>query len=205
MVSNSMMDSAAWRDLSGTGVKLLLHLMRLSEGNNGFGHKDEPGELFLAEREAAEAIGVSRNTVSKAFDELIGHGFLRVVRQGHFQVKVRLATVWRLTFQPYPRAHQGPTNEFLKWRPEQNSRDQNLTGTGSNFGHNSGNQAITGAETDPVKIRNGRKPPNLVGSISDPHLDIPGGGIAREPAEALNPDLSTLILAGGPFPNGKAA
>ena len=108
MVLNPMMKSPAWQDLTGNAVKLLLHLMMLSEGNNGWGHKDQPGELYLSEREGASAIGISRNTASRAFRELVEHGFLRAVRTGHFQVKLRIATVWRLTFQPYPRAHQGP-------------------------------------------------------------------------------------------------
>src|SRR4051812_31924829 len=95
MVLNPMMKSAAWLDLSGTAVKLLLHLMMLSKGNNGWGHGDGGGHLFLSERDAAAAIGVARNTASRAFEELISHGFLRTVRAGHFHVKVRLATIWR--------------------------------------------------------------------------------------------------------------
>lgn len=122
--------------VSGNAVKLLLHLVKLSQGNNGWGHGGEGGELFLAEREAARAIGVSRNTASRAFAELVEHGFLRVVSAGHFQVKVKRATTWRLTFQPYPRRHQGPTNEYRQWQPEQKSRAQNLTGTGAKTGPN---------------------------------------------------------------------
>ena len=117
MVDHFLMKSPAWQDLSGNAVKLLMHLMMLSQGNNGWGHKDQQGQLFLSEREAASAIGVARNTASRAFDELIEHGFLCAVQQGHFHVKVRIATTWRLTFQPSPRRHQGPTNEWRQWRP----------------------------------------------------------------------------------------
>jgi hypothetical protein len=205
MVSYSMMDSPAWRDLSGTAVKLLLHLVKLSEGNNGYGHKDEPGELFLGERDAADAIGVARNTVSKAFEELIEHGFLRAVRRGHFKVKIRLATVWRLTFQPYPRARQGPTNEFLKWQPEQNSRAQLLKGTGSEFEHEVEFNEFTGLETAPVQMENGEKPPIQEGSKTAPHLDMPEGGGGRERAPRSNPLHFTPDSTAGRFAPGKAA
>jgi len=205
MVPNSLMNSPAWQHLSGTAVKLLLHLMKLSEGNNGWGHgKAEPGELYLGERDAAQAIGTARNTASKAFVELIEHGFLRVVRGGDFRVKIRLATVWRLTFQPYPRAHQGPTNEWRQWQPEQNSRAQKLNATGAKIGHSSENAGFTGARTDPVKTTNGGNQPIPLGSNIGPHLHLTMGGedartgddgdpeprmppqIADDPAERLN-------------------
>lgn len=117
IVDEFLMRSPAWQDLSGNAVKLLMHLMMLSQGNNGWGHKDQQGQLFLSERDAASAIGVARNTASRAFEELIEHGFLRPVEQGYFQVKIRIATTWRLTFQPYPRSQQGPTNEWRQWQP----------------------------------------------------------------------------------------
>ena len=180
MVMHSMLKSPAWQDLSGNAVKLVLHLAMLSQGNNGWGHTDEHGELFLSERDAAAAIGVSRNTASRAFAELIEHGFLRAVRAGHFAVKLKIATVWRLTFQPYPRLHQAPTNEWKDWRPEQNSRAQKLNVSGAKIGHRSGEQPITGAKTDPVKLENGRKPPSEFGSKIAPHLDIPMGGSVSE-------------------------
>lgn len=173
MVLNPMMKSPAWLDLSGNAVKLLLHLMMLSEGNNGWGHKDQSGELYLSEREAALAIGVSRNTASRTFGELVEHGFLRAVRIGHFKVKLKIATVWRLTFQPYPRSHQAPTNEWRTWRPEQNLRAQKFNGSGAKTGPHSETPRPTGAKIGSVNFGNGGKAPSHTGSIIAPHLDIP--------------------------------
>ncbi len=198
MLRYSLMDSPAWRDLSGVSVKLMLHLMRLSEGNNGWGHKDEPGRLFLSERQAAEAIGVSRNTASKAFLELITHGFLRIVQAGHFDVKVKLATVWRLTFEAYPHAHQGPTNEWLKWQPEQKSRAQKLNGSGAKIDELSANAPLTGVEIEPDNFSNGGKPRKPIGSKTAPHLDMPRGCGGREDALPANPLNSTSNSRGGP-------
>jgi hypothetical protein len=209
MVQHSLLNSPAWLDLSGVGVKLLLHLMKLSEGNNGWGHgKGEPGDLYLGERAAAQAIGVSRNTVSRAFAELIDHGFLRIVKAGHFQVKVRLATAWRLTFQPYPRSHQGPTNEWRDWQPpqppEQRSRAQKLNGTGSKIGPTPEKEAFTGSKTAPVKSVNGEKQPKLTGSIIAPHLDMPWEGKRRGPANGSSQPQVSCENCGEPFERTKA-
>ena len=217
MVLHPLMKSPAWRDLTGNAVKLVLHLMMLSQGNNGWGHKEEQGELFLSERDAASAIGVSRNTASKAFSELIAHGFLRPVRRGHFHVKLKIATVWRLTFQPYPRAHQGPTNEWRNWRPEEKSRAQELNGSGSKSGHCGDADAFTGAETGPVKMGIAGNPPSHVGSIIAPHLDIPRGCSTAESGwwgtdaalrARVSSRLATLAwLTGSPegLPNNQSA
>lgn len=199
MVQHSLMDSAAWLDLSGVAVKLLLLLMKRSEGNNGWGHKEEPGQLYLSERQAAEAIGISRNTASKALAELVEHGFLRIVQAGHFDCKVKLATIWRLTFEPYPRAHQGPTNEWLKWQPEQKARAQNLNGSGPKSDQPLSKPPTTGAKAGPDDLRNGENPPKPTGSKTAPHIDMPRGGDGRELAKASDPLVSSLHSAGGRF------
>lgn len=176
MVLHSIMNTPAWHRLSGNGVKLLLHLMKLSENNNGWGHgRAQPGELSCSERQAADAIGVARNTASRAFEELIELGFLRPVQQGYFHVKIRLATTWRLTFQPYPRNHQGPTNEYRNWRPEEKPRAQKINGTGAEIEINSRNGQIAGSKIVPVDFRNRGKPPSAPASDSEPHIDMPRG------------------------------
>ncbi|MEO5775039.1 MAG: hypothetical protein ABIQ32_13115 [Sphingomicrobium sp.] len=192
MLLHNMMNSEAWQDLSGNAVKVLLHLMKLSHGNNGYGHKAEPGQLFLSERVAAKGTGLSRNTASKALSELLDHGFLRVVCAGHFKVKLRQATIWRLTFEPYPLAHRGPTNEWRNWKPEKKLQAQNLNRTGAKIGHNPSIPAFTGLEIDPVERENSENPPNPGGSIVAPHIDIPWGASpsARTGAEVLQFDPS---------------
>jgi hypothetical protein len=112
MVLNTMQDSPAWLSLSGTAVKLWLHLAKLSKGNNGFGDdKRDRGRLYLSERQAGKAIGVSKNTAARALQELIDHGFLRLMTKGSYDVK-GIATTWRLTHQPYPHTSMAPTNEW---------------------------------------------------------------------------------------------
>lgn len=175
MVLDAMMESPAWLDLSGSAVKVFLHLIKRSKGNNGYGNaKHDRGALYLSERQAATDTGLAKGTVAKAFTELVDHGFLRLVSKGHFDVK-NLATTWRLTHQPYPQGNMGPTNEWRKWvPPEQKTQAQKLTIPGSKAGR-------SGPETDPIESRNGRKPSAPTGSETGPHIDM-------LPREGSSPD-----------------
>jgi hypothetical protein len=104
-------------------------------------------------------------------------------------VKVKLATVWRLTFEPYPHAHKGPTNEWRDWRPEQNPREQILNGSGAKTEPVNEKPTFMGANLDPDNFKNGRNPPNRTGSISAPHLDMPEGTVVRDDALGSNSSL----------------
>lgn len=174
MVMDAMMESPAWLDLSGSAVKVFLHLIKRSKGNNGFGNKHDRGALYLSERQAASDTGLAKGTVAKAFNELVDHGFLRLVSKGHFDVK-NLATTWRLTHQPYPQGNMGPTNEWRKWvPPEQNTQAQKLTRPGPKAGR-------SGPRTGPIQSKNGGKPLASIGSESGPHIDM-------LPQEGASPD-----------------
>lgn len=117
---HSMTGCAAWRDLSGNAVKLLIAMMRLEHGKNN-------GDLFMSARHAAEMIGVAKMTAHKLLIELEEHGFIRPVERGYFQVKGGPATSWRLTWLPWP-GHGGPTRDFEKWEPSGNkTRYQKLS------------------------------------------------------------------------------
>lgn len=173
MVLHAMQDSPAWRTASGNAVKLLLHLMRLSKGNNGFGDgKHDRGRLYLSEREAAAAIGVSRNTAARLFAELIELGFIRMASKGHFDVK-GVATRWRLTFQPYPHGHMAPTNEWLDWKPgEQKPQAQKLNDIGSKTEPPEKPRRRTGPKIEPV----GADSAKALGPKIEPDIDIPREG-----------------------------
>jgi hypothetical protein len=146
MITHAMMDTDAWRDLSGNAVKLLLHLVKMHNGSNN-------GDLFLAERDAAAALGIVKNTASRAFQDLVSHGFLRVSQLGSFDVKVGRATSWRLTFL-HARGN-GPTHEYRKWRPDEKSRAQNLGLAGSEIDPKSRARRSAGSKIDPANCKNG--------------------------------------------------
>lgn len=106
---HSITGTAAWVSLSGNAIKVLLAMVRLDDGSKN-------GQIFFSDRQASLETGLSRNTCSKAFRELQEKGFIRIVEKGHFDRKVRHATVWRYTWQAAP-GICGPTREFEKWRP----------------------------------------------------------------------------------------
>lgn len=195
MLFDVLVTSAPWAAASGGAIKLLVHLTLLSKGNNGYGHKGENGRLFLSERQAGLAIGVARNTASRLFAELHDLGFVRVIEAGHFQVKVRTATTWRLTFQPTPWNSQPATNEWRSWKPEQNTRAQYLNGTGAII---EPPPHATGADIGPVPaVLRSADPIALTGANTGPHIDMPRQGlVGREPR--VHPS-ACLKISGGIF------
>ena len=107
---HSITGSDAWLSLSGNATKVLIALVRLDDGSSN-------GQIFFSDRQASKATGLSRNTCIKAFRELQAKGFIRIVEKGHFDRKVRHATVWRYTWQAAP-GISPPTRDFEKWKPE---------------------------------------------------------------------------------------
>ena len=107
---HSITETAAWRDLSGNAIKVLIELVRANNGDNN-------GALFLSVRDAATLLGLSPNTAGKAFHELADHGFIAVTQKGSFSQKVRHATCYRLTWLPAPKAtKRAPTHEYKNWQ-----------------------------------------------------------------------------------------
>ena len=136
--------TAAWRALSGNAIKVLLALVRLDDGTRN-------GQIFFSDRQAATETGLSRNTCIRALAELVEKGFLRVVEKGHFDRKVRHATVWRYTWQAAP-GFGGPTRDFEKWKPDtEKSRAQILIPTGANTDKSASASTATGANNGPDK------------------------------------------------------
>jgi hypothetical protein len=181
MVLNTMQTSPAWLDLGGAAVKVLLHLMMLSKGNNGFGdEKRDRGALYLSERQAAKATGTSKNTAARALQELIDHGFLAVVTKGAYDVK-GLATTWRLTFQPYPLNGMAPTNEWRRWEPEQKPQAQKRTSLGLKTDQSDQCSAHIGAGIEPIRLEGARS----LGSNTAPHIYLPRRGRSQGSSEPI--------------------
>jgi DNA-binding transcriptional MocR family regulator len=80
---------------------------RFNGGNNG--------HIFLSHRDAAKALNMGRDTVSRYFKDLIERGFI-VVTKGHFlgPEGIGQSTHYRLT----EKAHKSKpaTKDFMKWR-----------------------------------------------------------------------------------------
>lgn len=109
-LDHSVFHSAAYRALAPVERVMLLELTGLYNGSNN-------GELWLGVRDAAKLIGVADpETAGRALKVLLDHGFVAVARPGHFNIKERHATCYRLTFLPARGA--GPTSEYRDWQAE---------------------------------------------------------------------------------------
>jgi hypothetical protein len=103
-------DSAAYRDLDPVARALYAALRRRFNGTNN-------GTIGLGCREAAEEINVTARTASRAFDDLIDHGFIRVTTNSTFHQK-RMAREWLLTELRDDRGNGVlPTKDFASWVP----------------------------------------------------------------------------------------
>lgn len=121
-LSHGMLDSQAFRALSPNAVTLLVKMMRLYNGYNN-------GDIGMGCRAAAEAVGIGKTAASKALDELVEHGFLKITKNSAFNMKQRVSRRWALTCWPL-RAGDPPTNDWRTWKPV-NPEDGSRTGTDS--------------------------------------------------------------------------
>jgi len=112
---HSVTSCAAWQDLSGNAVKLLIALLRMDKGGDN-------GSLFLSVRMAADMIRVHRNTAVRLFQELEDHGFIAPTDKGHFRIKGGAATTWRVTWLGAP--GYPPTRDFERWTPETGNKSR---------------------------------------------------------------------------------
>lgn len=104
-LSYAQLKSEAWRNLSGSAVRVYLELhTRYNGGNNG--------SITLSYAEAAAALGLGKATVQRAYKELVEHGFLALENEGNWYH--RKAHEWRLTTKPMQgaRGKVTPTNDW---------------------------------------------------------------------------------------------
>ena len=121
----ALLASEAYRSLSPGARAMLVEVNRLYMGFNN-------GELFLAQRKAAELVGVANHITAAGYlRELQDRGFIRPKIKGSFDNKTRLATTWVLTQHRYN--EQPPTRDFMRWKPaaEQKQRVQKSSQPGA--------------------------------------------------------------------------
>jgi DNA-binding transcriptional MocR family regulator len=113
------MKNAAWRDLSATARALYVEIKARYHGTNN-------GMIGYSVRKAGEELNISKGTASRAFRELVCHGFIVAEQKGSFSYKMdaegkrkRLASEWRLTAYDSDVARDYasrlPTKEFTRW------------------------------------------------------------------------------------------
>jgi hypothetical protein len=106
-----LVQSLAWRSLSGSAVKVFLELRsRFNGGNNG--------DLSVSYTDAAKLLGLSKSTVSRAFRELEAKGFIVNTSPGSWYG--RRAATWAVTTEPLhlPCAELRARHDWKRWNGE---------------------------------------------------------------------------------------
>ena len=160
----NIMNTEAWKHLSGNSVKVLLALVVRDNSTLN-------GKISFSVREAAEAGNIAINTASRCLQELQDLGFIARTEKGAFSRKVSHASLWRYTWQPAPGCRPaGPTRDFEKWRPDEKTRTQKLTSAVSKIETGNANKAATVSK---INTAPPEEPQNCVGepiSNIDTHI-----------------------------------
>lgn len=104
------LDCAAYRDLSPDARALLVEFRALFDGRENL--------VFMGVREMIRRLGVGdHRRARKARDELVSHGFIRLVSEGAFKRKARHASEYVLTNEPLDdRPGSVAPKDFMRWR-----------------------------------------------------------------------------------------
>lgn len=110
---SAFVQTPVFRSLSGPALKLLAELHSRFNGYNN-------GKISLSYQDAADLLGLSKGTVSRAFAELQQKGFIRLRRPGQWYG--RLAAEWVLTEESLD--GQIPTRDYQQWAPPARPKKQ---------------------------------------------------------------------------------
>lgn len=111
VASRAMRESYVYESMPAT-AKVLMDLLQLQWRNGR--------PVAYGVREAAEKIGCTPTTATKAFRVLWERGFIVCVTESFFNSKTGSKTrEWRLTWMPFD--YKNPTHDWEKWRPENKS------------------------------------------------------------------------------------
>ncbi len=106
-LTKNIYQSAAWRDLRPVARCIYIEIRQRYKGFNN-------GEIALSCRDAATATHCSTNTARRAFQELVEHGFIKMITKGRFTY--RNATEWALTDARLN--NELPTKDWYQWQPK---------------------------------------------------------------------------------------
>lgn len=107
------LDSPAYRSLCPEARALLVEIRGLYSGREN--------RIHLSLRGMMQRLGVGRSRAEKARDQLLGRGFIQLLRPGSFNRKVRHAAEYALTNELLEPSRDGATapKDFMRWQPPQ--------------------------------------------------------------------------------------
>ena len=189
---HSIMDTEAYRHLSGNAAKVLLSLVRNDNGQRN-------GAIAYSYRKAADDNGISPRTALRCLDELEDKGFIVCTQRGAFSRKVLHASLWRYTWAAWPEGKIGPTRDFEKWKPDGKSRVQVLSSSDAVFVKELETEHVAGAISTPDQ--NGKPVVSAKSSFAriaplTSNQSEPSAGLETEQRKQANPenraDLASL-------------
>jgi biotin operon repressor len=156
----AMLQSPAWRSLSGAAVKVYLEVRCRFHGANN-------GNLSLSLDQAADLLGLGKATVHCAFKELQDKGFVVCTRRGQWYG--RLASLWAVTDKGI--GESLPTNAWRRWQPGvsvlrptiKTENGSNTDPSGHSYGRIQNRKHFNGSDAEPVRANGGV----AIGSITD--------------------------------------
>jgi DNA-binding transcriptional ArsR family regulator len=142
----ALLKSDAWRSLSGAAVKVFLELHTRFNGSNN-------GKLMLSYSEAAEALGMGKATVQRAYAELVEKGLLVLEREGNWYH--RQAHEWRLTIKPVQTAKgtTPPTHDWRNFRTPKTKRGSETVPSGASVVPFQNPSPRSGSKSEPVRAK----------------------------------------------------
>jgi DNA-binding transcriptional ArsR family regulator len=155
VLSYSLLNSEAWRTLSGPAVKVFLELRtRFHGGNNG--------KLHMSLEEAAGLLKLGKATVMRAFKELEERGLILCTRRGQWYG--RMASEWAVGDKGIDGVL--PSYRWKQWRPpgpprasvlkwtEKTKRGSEMKPSGVATGPLQNRELGDGSATEPVRAPN---------------------------------------------------
>src|SRR3954452_4179899 len=111
MLFHYMLDSQAWKSLGAIPRAVYLDIAKRYNGSNN-------GRIGYSIRCAVNELRIGNATAKRALDALQDHGFIVATKRGHFDLKVKHASEWRMT--QHPCNNDLATKDFMTWTPDKN-------------------------------------------------------------------------------------
>jgi DNA-binding transcriptional MocR family regulator len=107
----------------------------------------------LSYSEAAEALGMGKASVQRAYDELQAKGFIVLMEQGNWYH--RKAHEWRLITKPVQeaKAKSGATNDWYRWQSPKTKRGSKSEPSQSSVVPFQNPTGGLGSELEPVRAK----------------------------------------------------
>lgn len=182
------LECPAYRTLSPGARVLLIELRSLFDVTRG------DNRVFCGIRRMMERCNLTQRAATRARDELVAKGWVKITQLGGFNCKLRHATEYALENEP-PNTGNGsrPGKAFMRWQP---TATPAVTGTTKNHGSRIDYRTVAESTTD--EIQSGQK---AAATVADSTIEKPGS----EPFAVVESTTQIGLPPEGGFCSGPSA